>query len=85
MECVNQELDQFLCLFVNERQDNWYNLLPIVEFQQPRLLHNATTSVSTRHGTNSPHGFQAGTEPLQPGDGQQIHQENRVCKRTPHT
>jgi len=32
MECVNQELDQFLHLFVNERQDNWYDLLPIVEF-----------------------------------------------------
>jgi len=32
MEHVNQELDQYLWLFVNERQDNWYNLLPMVEF-----------------------------------------------------
>jgi len=32
MERVNQELDQFLCLFVNEQQDNWYDLLPITEF-----------------------------------------------------
>jgi len=32
-ECVNQELDQFLRLFVNERQDDWYDLLPIAEFQ----------------------------------------------------
>jgi len=32
IEHVNQELDQFLCLFVNERQNNWYDLLPIVEF-----------------------------------------------------
>jgi len=31
-EHVNQELDQFLRLFVNERQDDWYNLLPIAEF-----------------------------------------------------
>jgi len=31
-ERVNQELDQFLCLFVNERQDDWYDLLPIAEF-----------------------------------------------------
>jgi len=32
MEHINQELDQFLRLFVNERQDDWYDLLPIVEF-----------------------------------------------------
>jgi len=32
-ERVNQELDQFLCLFVNEQQNDWYDLLPIVEFQ----------------------------------------------------
>jgi len=31
-ECINQELDQYLWLFVNKRQDNWYNLLPLVEF-----------------------------------------------------
>jgi len=33
MECVNQELDQYLWLFVNKQQDNWYNLLPLAEFQ----------------------------------------------------
>jgi len=38
---VNQELDQFLCLFVNERQDNWYDLLPIVEFQHNNHVHSA--------------------------------------------
>jgi len=27
MERVNQELDQYLQLFVNERQDDWYDLL----------------------------------------------------------
>jgi len=31
-ECVNQELDQYLWLFVNERQDNWYDFLPMAEF-----------------------------------------------------
>ena len=31
-EHINQELDQFLYLFVNERQDDWYDLLPIAEF-----------------------------------------------------
>jgi len=42
MECINQELDQFLRLFVNERQDNWYNLLPIAEFQHNNHVHSAT-------------------------------------------
>ena len=32
MKRINQELDQYLCLFVNKQQDNWYNLLPMVEF-----------------------------------------------------
>jgi len=31
-ECINQELDQYLWLFVNKWQDDWYDLLPLVEF-----------------------------------------------------
>jgi len=42
MECINQELDQFLRLFVNERQDDWYDLLPIAEFQHNNHVHSAT-------------------------------------------
>jgi len=41
-ERVNQELDQFLCLFVNERQDDWYDLLPIAEFQHNNHVHSTT-------------------------------------------
>ena len=29
---VNQEVEQFLHLFINQRQDNWYNWLLIAEF-----------------------------------------------------
>jgi len=42
MERVNQELDQYLRLFVNERQDDWYNLLPLAEFQHNNHVHSAT-------------------------------------------
>jgi len=42
MERVNQELDQFLCLFVNERQNDWYDLLLIAEFQHNNHVHSAT-------------------------------------------
>jgi len=41
-EHVNQKLDQYLWLFVNERQDDWYNLLPMVEFQHNNHVHSAT-------------------------------------------
>ena len=42
MERVNQELDQYLRLFVNERQDDWYNLLSMVEFQHNNHVHFIT-------------------------------------------
>jgi len=42
MERINQELDQFLCLFVNKRQDDWYDLLSIAEFQHNNHVHSAT-------------------------------------------
>jgi len=42
MERVNQELDQFLRLFINERQNDWYDLLPIAEFQHNNHVHSAT-------------------------------------------
>ena len=41
-ECVNQKLDQFLRLFVNEWQDDWYDLLSIAEFQHNNYVHSAT-------------------------------------------
>jgi len=39
IECINQELDQYLWLFVNERQDD---LLPMAEFQHNNHVHSAT-------------------------------------------
>jgi len=41
-ECINQELDQFLHLFVNEQQNDWYDLLPIAEFQHNNHVHSVT-------------------------------------------
>ena len=41
-ECVNQELEQYLCLFVNERQDDWDDLLPMAEFQYNNHVHSST-------------------------------------------
>jgi len=41
-ERVNQELDQYLWFFMNEWQDDWYDLLPMVEFQHNNHVHSAT-------------------------------------------
>jgi len=38
---VNQELDQYLRLFVNKQQDDWYDLLPMAEFQHNNHVHSA--------------------------------------------
>jgi len=41
-ERINQELDQYLQLFVNKWQDNWYVLLPMAEFQHNNHIHSTT-------------------------------------------
>jgi len=41
-ECVNQKLNQFLCLFINEWQNNWYDFLFIAEFQYNNHVHSTT-------------------------------------------
>ena len=42
MERINQELEQYLCLFINQRQDDWVRLLPFAEFQYNNHVHYAT-------------------------------------------
>jgi len=42
IERVNQELDQYLQLFVNEWQDDWYDLLSMAEFQHNNHIYSAT-------------------------------------------
>jgi len=41
-ERVNQELEQYLRLFTNQRQDNWVGLLPFTEFQYNNQVHSST-------------------------------------------
>ena len=42
MEQVNQELEQYLRLFTNQRQDDWVGLLPSMEFQYNNQVHSST-------------------------------------------
>ena len=44
-ERINQELEQFLCLFINQRQDDWDDLLPYAEFQYNNHIHSVTQNV----------------------------------------
>ena len=41
-EWVNQELEQYLRIFVRERQDDWYALLPLAEFSYNNHIHLST-------------------------------------------
>jgi len=41
-ERVNQELEQYLRIFVGERQDDWYTLLPLAEFSYNNHIHSST-------------------------------------------
>ena len=41
-ERVNQELEQYLQLFTNQRQDDWVGLLPFAEFQYNNQVHSTT-------------------------------------------
>src|SRR5467141_407965 len=43
-ERVNQEVKQFLRLFVNKRQDDWYEWLAIAEFTYNNWIHASTCS-----------------------------------------
>jgi hypothetical protein len=42
MEHVNQELEQYLRVFINEQQDDWDELLPMAEFQYSNHIHSST-------------------------------------------
>ena len=41
-ERVNQEVEQFLHLFVNQRQDDWYDWISIAEFAYNDRVHAST-------------------------------------------
>ena len=41
-ERVNQELEQYMHLFVNQRQDDWDDLLPLAKFQYNNHIHSVT-------------------------------------------
>src|SRR5258707_562177 len=42
MECMNQEIEAYLRVFVSHRQDNWADWLPLVEFAYNNKVHAAT-------------------------------------------
>jgi len=44
-ERVNQELEQYLRIFINQRQDDWDELLPFAEFQYNNHIHSSTRQV----------------------------------------
>src|SRR6266478_10107818 len=41
-ECVNQEIEAYLQVFMSHQQDDWANWLPLVEFAYNNKVHTAT-------------------------------------------
>ena len=61
-ECVNQEVEQFLRLFVHQRQDDWYDWLSIAKFTYNDWLHTLTqTSLYMLNAGQNP---RLGLEPI---------------------
>jgi hypothetical protein len=63
-EQVNQELEQYLQLFVSKRQDDWVDLLPMAEFQYNNHVHSSTQQ--TPFFLNSGQHPRTGFEPQAP-------------------
>src|SRR5258705_2916670 len=41
-ECINQEIEVYLWVFMSHRQDDWADWLPLVEFAYNNKVHSAT-------------------------------------------
>jgi transposase InsO family protein len=63
-ERVNQEMEQFLWLFTNERQDDWDELLPLGEFAYNNHVHSS--SKQTPFFVDTGRHPRMGFEPQQP-------------------
>jgi len=64
-ERVNQEIEQFLRIFINHRQDDWAEWLPIAEFAYNNRIHSATRETPFR--LDSGQDPRLGTEPTRTG------------------
>jgi hypothetical protein len=40
-ECVNQELEQYIRIFINKQQNDWDTLLPLGEFAYNNHVHSS--------------------------------------------
>jgi hypothetical protein len=43
-ECTNQRVEQYLCIYSNDQQDDWASLLPLAQF-----IHNSWPNETTSH------------------------------------
>jgi hypothetical protein len=51
-ERVNQELEEYLRIYVNERQNDWVDWLPIAQFCHNDRSHSVTTRYGLLHYAN---------------------------------
>jgi hypothetical protein len=79
-ERMNQSIEQYLRLFVNHRQDNWKEWLPLVEFSYNNSIHSATkeTPFFLNYGQHPWTGKEASRTPRVPAAGQFAHQMKSI-------
>ena len=51
-ERIKQELEQYLRIFIGERQDDWYTLLPLAEFSYNNHIHSSMQQTPFLHNTS---------------------------------
>src|SRR6266704_5376106 len=78
-ERVNQELEQYLRIFVRERQDDWHALLPLAKFSYNNHIHSSTqqTPFLLDTGRHPCMGF----EPRQPPCRKRLHRQDEEHAR----
>ena len=61
MEWTNQEIEHYLCTFINYHQNDWHEWLPMMEFTYNDREHS-TTKVTPFYADNGHHPYK-GTSP----------------------
>lgn len=71
-EHQNEELETFLCIWVNSHQDDWARWLPNAQFQYNHLAHSATkiSPAAALFGATPYDGFSQRLQPLVPAAGE---------------
>ena len=79
-EWVNMEIEQYLRIFVNERQNDWAEWLPLAEFSYNNRVHSSTQSTPFQLDTGRHP--RMGVEPRRPTAVEAVHEFTEQMTKT---